>query len=115
MPSTGKFSCESCGKTYSWKPELAGKKVKCKCGQPMRVPETDPAIVSVPDGFDDLAALGDGTVAEEQSYAPPAASGKSCPSCGSSVDADAVLCVNCGHNLKTGKKLKTSAVAAGTD
>ena len=32
-----------------------------------------------------------------------------CPSCGNDVAADAVICVNCGTNLKTGKKLKTVA------
>jgi hypothetical protein len=111
MASTGKFSCESCGKSYSWKPELAGKKAKCKCGQPLRVPETDPALDSLPDGFDDLAALGEGTVAEG-SYAAAPADGPTCPSCSSPVDADAVICINCGHNLKTGKKLKTATAAA---
>ena len=30
-----------------------------------------------------------------------------CPSCGNNIAADAVICVNCGTNLKTGKKLKT--------
>ncbi len=115
MASTGKFTCDSCGKSYSWKPELAGKKVKCKCGQPMRVPPTDPAADSLPDGFDDLAALGEGEVIETPAAAAPvvqgkapAAKGKKCPACDNPVAADAVLCVNCGHNLKTGKKLKTS-------
>ena len=117
MASTGKFTCDSCGKSYSWKPELAGKKVKCKCGQPMRVPATDPADDALPDGFDDLAALGEGTIVEAPAGAAvapvaggksPAAKGKKCPACDSPVAADAVLCVNCGHNLKTGKKLKTS-------
>jgi hypothetical protein len=117
MASPGKFTCESCGKSYSWKPELAGKKVKCKCGTPLRVPATDPAEDSFSDGFDDLAALGEGTVKEAPAAAEvapvvkgkaPAAKGKKCPACESPVAADAVLCVNCGHNLKTGKKLKTS-------
>lgn len=32
------FSCGSCGKKFVWKPELAGKKVRCKCGQAIPVP-----------------------------------------------------------------------------
>lgn len=36
---TSRFACEACGKSYTWKPELAGKKVKCKCGQILRVPQ----------------------------------------------------------------------------
>jgi DNA-directed RNA polymerase subunit RPC12/RpoP len=27
------FSCDECGKTYRWKQELAGRKVRCKCGE----------------------------------------------------------------------------------
>src|SRR4051794_4551485 len=33
-----KFSCDSCNRSYSWKPELAGRRVKCKCGTGMSVP-----------------------------------------------------------------------------
>lgn len=114
MASTGKFSCDSCGKSYSWKPELAGKRVKCKCGQPLRVPQSDPAADSLPAGFDDLAALAEGTVVQAPATsvsgaAAPAARGRKCPACDVPVAADAVLCVNCGHHLKTGKKLKTTA------
>jgi hypothetical protein len=36
--STGRFHCDACGKGYRWKPELAGKKVKCKCGHVMFCP-----------------------------------------------------------------------------
>ncbi len=39
-----------------------------------------------------------------EEVAPPTAK---CPSCGNDIAADAVICVNCGTNLKTGKKLKT--------
>ena len=34
------FSCPICGKEYPWKPELAGKKGKCKCGAIMHVPSS---------------------------------------------------------------------------
>lgn len=135
--AVGQFSCGGCGKSYAWKPEIAGKRVKCKCGERLSVPATDPAAVEaepMPEGFDDLMALADGAPASEASYAPEpavaaaaparpakriggaapaggAAAGGACPSCGARVDAAAVLCVNCGHNLKTGKKLKTSKVS----
>lgn len=32
------FACASCGKKFVWKPELAGKNVRCKCGQAIPVP-----------------------------------------------------------------------------
>lgn len=34
-----RFSCESCAKSYAYKPELANRKVKCKCGAVMVVPD----------------------------------------------------------------------------
>lgn len=37
--SPPKFACASCGKQYTWKPELAGRKAKCKCGEVMTVPK----------------------------------------------------------------------------
>ncbi|MGH7215308.1 MAG: hypothetical protein ACREIT_11150, partial [Tepidisphaeraceae bacterium] len=41
------FSCGSCGKSYKWKPELAGKKAKCKCGAEMHVPAAAPVAAPV--------------------------------------------------------------------
>src|SRR5438034_383925 len=38
-----KFSCKNCGKSYKWKPEFAGRKVKCKCGYVMTAPAAPPA------------------------------------------------------------------------
>src|SRR2546428_274319 len=38
----GKFSCQECGKSYKWKPEFAGRKVKCKCGYVMTAPKNPP-------------------------------------------------------------------------
>jgi hypothetical protein len=49
MTATGRFSCESCGKSFRWKPELAGRKAKCACG----------AVVNCPAQADDPDALYD--------------------------------------------------------
>lgn len=41
MSATGSVAaivCGSCQRKFAWKPELAGKRVKCKCGQPIAVP-----------------------------------------------------------------------------
>ena len=104
----GQFSCDNCGKSYAWKPQLAGKRVKCKCGSPLSVPKTDPAAHD-DGGLDDLAALAHGGDAYDDA---PAAAGPRCPSCGEGVDPSAVICINCGTNLKTGKRLATATVAA---
>jgi hypothetical protein len=48
MADGARFSCEGCVKTYVWKPELAGRRVKCKCGHVMTVmqapPEPEPEL-----------------------------------------------------------------------
>src|SRR4051812_42868068 len=125
--TASKFSCGECGKSYTWKPELAGKRAKCKCGTSISIPATDPAAAKaskpkpapspelepLPEGFDDFAGMGANGEGSHDPYAglAPAAApadGPTCPSCQSPVDASAVICINCGHNLKTGKKLKTS-------
>jgi hypothetical protein len=49
----GHFSCASCGKSYRWKPELAGRKAKCKCGAVLVCPQNEPGKVE--DELFDLA------------------------------------------------------------
>ncbi|MEM8757848.1 MAG: zinc ribbon domain-containing protein [Planctomycetota bacterium] len=44
----------------------------------------------------------------------PEAAGRPCPSCGSPVASDAVLCTGCGYNFETGASIKTVAKAAPT-
>jgi hypothetical protein len=51
-----KFQCAQCGKQYSWRPQLAGRSVKCACGavfkapaQPMDAEEDLYAIATAPD------------------------------------------------------------------
>lgn len=48
------FQCISCGKSYRWKPELAGKKARCKCGQVMEVSAEPPRPPEEEDGLYDL-------------------------------------------------------------
>ncbi|MGH7178236.1 MAG: hypothetical protein ACREJC_12720 [Tepidisphaeraceae bacterium] len=38
----GRFACRECGRSYRWKPELAARKVKCKCGHIMVAPAQPP-------------------------------------------------------------------------
>ncbi|MFW6032948.1 MAG: hypothetical protein ACOCTI_06215 [Phycisphaeraceae bacterium] len=37
--SDGQVACPHCGKEYRWKPEIAGRKVRCKCGHKFRLPQ----------------------------------------------------------------------------
>jgi hypothetical protein len=47
--SEAKFACPSCGRSYAWKPQLAGKHAKCKCGAALAVPARPPGAA---DEFD---------------------------------------------------------------
>jgi hypothetical protein len=38
----GTFTCEKCKRSFAWKPQLAGKRVACKCGGRINVPPTSP-------------------------------------------------------------------------
>ncbi|MBX2851970.1 MAG: hypothetical protein KTR15_09520 [Phycisphaeraceae bacterium] len=107
------------------------------CKQPLRVPSPRPkrsstgvpiaAGAAVGDGgpssvgeksysLADLAEMEANANAEIKELSHKAANrpnsiriegGKDCPECGSSCKPDAVLCVHCGHNFESGKKLRT--------
>src|SRR5215207_11777044 len=36
------ITCPFCNRQYNWKPDLAGRRVKCKCGNLITVPEVSP-------------------------------------------------------------------------
>src|SRR4051794_21270498 len=41
--TAGRFACGTCGRRYRWKPELAGRSVRCACGRAMTYPLGEPA------------------------------------------------------------------------
>jgi hypothetical protein len=43
MEAVGQFACEVCGRKYKWKPALAGRLVKCACGEEIVCPKVAPA------------------------------------------------------------------------
>jgi hypothetical protein len=108
-----KFSCASCGKEYRWKPELAGKQAKCKCGATITVPKTPPPP-PVPRqeevGLDGLYALAQeekkagARLAAADPEAAGARQGYRCPSCGNDLPVGATVCPNCSMDMKTGRK-----------
>ncbi|HEX3356671.1 MAG TPA: hypothetical protein VHS31_06775 [Tepidisphaeraceae bacterium] len=51
---SGRISCGQCGKTYRWKPEFSGRKVKCACGQVI-ICESEPSSGQSADGLYELA------------------------------------------------------------
>lgn len=117
MPATTtepKFNCASCGKEYRWKPELAGKKAKCKCGSVIAVPAKPPAAPRPKPGeVEDLDGLY--ALAQEEKKATSRAAvdenagGYRCPSCSSSMPAGAVICPNCQLDMRTGVRMPAMA------
>lgn len=106
------ITCPGCGKNYNFKAELAGKKVKCKCGTVMAVPTAPPPEDE--DAIFDLAPDPELEKAKavKQTTRPAHAEGPACPSCGEAMGDGSVICVNCGFNVKTGKKMKGVGAAA---
>lgn len=121
------FSCSACGKQYRWKPELAGKTVKCKCGNPIKVPremgaaaaptvarvakpaKPKPANEDAGGDLDALMALAQQEAASAED-ASSNADAQFCPNCRLGMSADAVICTNCGFDRRKGKVLGAAKV-----
>jgi hypothetical protein len=106
-----KFKCAACGREFRWKPELAGKKAKCKCGAAVSVPQTAPgAAVAEEDPFD-VADVPEPITRPSSRSAPPppppipAPQQLACPICSTPAPPTAVLCTACGYNFRTGQHL----------
>jgi hypothetical protein len=117
-----KFACAACGREFRWKPELAGKKAKCKCGATVEVPRQaprEPEPVPADDDVIDMSDMpepvtprpyragggaGGGT---GTSLPPPALPPQqvACPVCSTPAPPTAVLCTNCGYNFRTGVRM----------
>lgn len=98
-------ACPKCTKVVKAKEELAGKRVKCPaCATPFVI---GPAKKGgePPSG---LHSLFD-EVFEER--AKPGES--ACPSCGRTMVADAVVCVGCGYDARSGRQLRTKRYTKG--
>ncbi len=107
--------CGSCHKRFAAKDDLAGRKVKCpQCGavltipKPRPEPEPAPQITSLLDEYE-MASPPVG-IAGSSSAGIAGSTGKEpgtelkCSSCGASLKAGSVICLECGYDLRTGKK-----------
>jgi hypothetical protein len=107
-----RFSCPACGKSFRWKPEFAGRSAKCACGGKLVVP-AEATLTSDAAGIP-LAPEPKQSAPSQRikPSSPPDVEGR-CPSCSAALASGAILCVNCGYNVKTGQKL--AAVVVETD
>jgi len=124
--ATPSISCKDCDRAFRWKPDLAGKRVKCKCGGRIQFPDQAPArsttnnpkakTKSKPkpaedegfnpfdDALDALAAQQESVkvepVAAQSGAAAASPTGSTrCPMCRAVNPADAMLCENCDTAL----------------
>src|SRR6185436_867257 len=97
MAGGATFACESCGKQYPWKPELAGKKAKCKCGSVISIPAQAPAARAA--ARTPVAVAAAAPVEESQGYR--------CPACKNELNPGQAICVSCGYDLRTGEYVST--------
>ncbi|HEX7009267.1 MAG TPA: hypothetical protein VF184_04755, partial [Phycisphaeraceae bacterium] len=116
----GQITCSHCGRVYKWKPEIAGRKVVCKCGQKMRIP-AEPSDQAQSAGSSSSPAQEPSTYELAVSESHPSSGGgggggsgrskgsrqEKCPACNQALKPGAVICINCGYNLQEGKRLKT--------
>jgi hypothetical protein len=112
------LECGRCGKRLRVRPEWAGKKAKCPaCGAVSVVPGAGPApgtAVRAAGPPADVLTVEPVDViplqpeADAGKEAPPAPE-DTCPECGHFMARDAVICLDCGFNRKTGKQLKTQS------
>jgi len=114
------FCCPACGARFRGKPVLADKERPCPtCTRVVRLVAADaeardePVLVPLttePAPAAATAPRAEGPT-ERRSRASRGPAAALCPKCGQPVTPQAVVCIECGHNLKLGLNVKTVASA----
>lgn len=101
-----------CGRRYTVPDDKAGKKLQCRrCGNVNRIPRPQRAADAVVIPFRDPGEE-DGDGDDLLSLAPPEPPPleirdplRRCPSCGFQDETSVLVCVRCGHDFRTGRRL----------
>ena len=102
-------SC-TCGKSFRAPAKFAGKTVACPaCKQPVKVPGGQKAKQKSPAAkvSDSAGDPGVGSLLDEVGFQRAGGAGR-CPNCKNDLLEDAVICIDCGYNLETGRVLKSN-------
>lgn len=98
--------CPACRRRFVWKPDLAGRAVKCTCGKafviaaaPENLALDEPAAAQ---RRNDQISAGDFEVQEQRESVR-----SKCPSCNLPMKAGAWVCLNCGYDLRKRKRMTT--------
>ena len=117
-----KVKCGSCDAGFKAKDELAGRRVKCpKCKEPLTIPSAAsaparpaarPAPAARAASHNPLMDLLD-----EQNIGTQRTGGAMCENCAADLEPGAFVCMECGFNHQTGKRLQTESeeeISSGT-
>src|SRR5207237_4972274 len=105
-PMTTSFQCPTCQKKLHAAVDGAGKKVKCPgCGTVFVLPVAGAANPPPPQPVRTAKAAVPEPPQGSAGVSSPEVAAQNCPSCHAPLNAGAALCVNCGLDLRTGKKL----------
>jgi len=110
-----KAKCGSCGTGFKAKDALAGKRVRCpKCKEPLTIP----TLAGVAGGAsarprNKPASAGGGVRANpnpmmgllDEADVKGVTRGPTCDNCAAELMPGAVLCIDCGYNMETGKRV----------
>src|SRR4051812_1514565 len=117
MPET--VQCPVCQKSYAMKPEFAGKRVKCKCGEKFtfpaaNAPEASPPLVKATPKKTPVVEEVDGgeyDIAGEKKAAPVGHVPEGqCRGCRKPLTPGSIICTACGYNQKTGSVMRTQVL-----
>ena len=115
-----KAQCGSCGTGFKAKDALAGKRVRCpKCKQPLTIPAAGAAAAKARPAAKTARARPASTSGAARANPNPmmdlldeanvkgVSRGPSCENCAAELMPGAVICIECGFNMETGKQVST--------
>ncbi len=101
-----------CGKALKVPGKFAGKSVKCPaCGKALAVPRPNRASAAAGERSteDSVAGLLD------EADLNLSKTGRRCPECREDMQLDDIICIQCGYNTETGKKVKVKKARKGAE
>jgi endogenous inhibitor of DNA gyrase (YacG/DUF329 family) len=103
-----------CGKPLKVPGKLAGKTVKCpSCGEAIPVPDPAKAAAAALAAAADIPAADGVTELLDEAALSISKTGRRCPECRTDMQLDDIICINCGYNTETGRKMKVKKVETG--